>query len=38
MFGAVIAKSYTASGNGSFHYDGELAKAGDMYVISWKEL
>jgi hypothetical protein len=38
MFGAVISKSYTASGNGSFHYDGELAKAGDLYVISWKEL
>jgi hypothetical protein len=38
FFGAAIGKTYTASGGGNFHYDGQLAKAGDMYVVSWKEL
>jgi len=38
FFGALIAKSYTASGSGNFHYDGQLAKAGELYVASWKEL
>jgi cytoskeletal protein CcmA (bactofilin family) len=38
IYGAIIAASYTANGNGSFHYDGELAEGGDLYVISWKEL
>ena len=38
VYGAVIANTFTAGGNGSLHYDNALAKKGDLMVLSWVEL
>lgn len=38
IYGAVIGKTATLSGNGIFHYPTGLAKAGDFVATSWTEL
>jgi hypothetical protein len=38
IFGAIIAKSATLTGNASFHYPVELAKLGGLVATGWKEL
>ena len=38
IYGAMIGKSATLTGNASFHYDPELAKKGGLVATSWSEL
>lgn len=37
VFGAAIVKSFTNSGNASFHYDNCLGMLGNIIVMSWQE-
>lgn len=37
VFGAAIVKSFTNSGNASFHYDQCLGLLGNLIVTSWQE-
>ena len=38
IYGAVIAKTATLTGNANFHYDTELAKVGGLVATGWTEL
>lgn len=38
IYGAVISKTATLTGNANFHYDTELAKVGGLVATSWIEL